>query len=292
MTSRKQPRNKIGDKDGEASNKTDDMASPAESSSTLPPDLERLRTALLSDTTQIVHSLLKTELTDALSPVTATLEQVKSYYEAHDQRLREVEDGLNEYSDRMVNVENSMDALRKENILLKEKLDDLENRSRRSNLRVVGIPESLEGSDPVKFMTEFFTEVLGKDFFPSPLVLSRAHRVGPIPTNSTPAKTPKSRVFLVLFHFFQDKQRILRFGKQQRGLLFRGHKVFFHEDFSVELGRKRAAFNEVKSRLYSKGVRFGLLYPARLRVLYEGKTCFFNTPEDANEFYRSHWDEG
>ncbi len=41
-----------------------------------------------------------------------------------------------------------MDALRRENVSLKEKLDDLENRSRRSNMRVVGIPEKLEGSDP------------------------------------------------------------------------------------------------------------------------------------------------
>lgn len=59
---------------------------------------------------------------------------MKSYYEAHDERLREVEDGLNDYSDRLVNVEASMDALRKENVFLKEKLDDLENRSRRSNM--------------------------------------------------------------------------------------------------------------------------------------------------------------
>ncbi|KAF7707930.1 hypothetical protein HF521_016987 [Silurus meridionalis] len=97
MTSRKQLRSKIGDKDDEASS----VATPAEDTPTLPPDLERLRTALLSDTAQIVHSLLKTELTDALSPVNATLEQVKSYYEAHDQRLREVEESLNVYSDRM-----------------------------------------------------------------------------------------------------------------------------------------------------------------------------------------------
>ncbi|KAK3569890.1 hypothetical protein QTP86_006837, partial [Hemibagrus guttatus] len=81
---------------------------------------------------------------DALSPVNTTLEQVKSYYEDHDQRLREKDAGLNDYSDRLVNVEASVDALRKENGYLKEKLDDLENRPQRSNMRVVGIPEKLE----------------------------------------------------------------------------------------------------------------------------------------------------
>ncbi|ROL49414.1 LINE-1 type transposase domain-containing protein 1 [Anabarilius grahami] len=164
-----------------------------------------------------------------------------------------------------------MDALRKENLFLKEKLDDLEYRSRRSNMRVVGIPEKLEGSDPIKFMTDFFEEVLGNDFFTSPLVLSRAHRVGPNPTNDARAKQTKPRVFLVLFHFFQVKHRILRFSRQQRKLLFCGHRVVFHEDFSADLGKKRAAFKDVNSRLYEKGVRFGLLYPARLRVTREGK---------------------
>ncbi|KAK9967032.1 hypothetical protein ABG768_001452, partial [Culter alburnus] len=81
------------------------MAPPPEGLMALPEDLEKLRSALLSDMTQVVHSLLKTELAGALSPVNATLEQVKSYYEAHDERLREVEDGLNDYSDRLANVE-------------------------------------------------------------------------------------------------------------------------------------------------------------------------------------------
>lgn len=276
------------DRDGIPLNKTEDTASLPEGLLALPDDLERLRSAILSDMTQVVHSLLKTELAGALSPVNATLEQVKSYYEAHDERLREVEDGLNDYSDRLVNVEASMDALRKDNLFLKEKVDDLENRSRRSNLRVVGIPEKLEGSDPIKFMTAFFEEVLGKEFFTNPPVLSRAHRVGPSPFNDAKAKP---RVFLVLFHFFQDKHRILRFSRQKRELFFRGHRVFFHEDFSVELGKKRAAFKHVKSLFYGKGVRFGLLYPARLRVTHEGKTHFFDTPKEACEFYDSHWGE-
>ncbi|CAM4706480.1 unnamed protein product [Leuciscus chuanchicus] len=199
MTSRKQLRNKTGDKDGEASNETDDMAPSPEGLAALPEDLER-------------------------SPV---------------------EDGLNGYSDRLVNVKASMDALVKENVSLKEKLDDLENRSRRSNMRVVGIPEN----------------------------------------RTQPNQRCKSQSDQT-----QIKHRILRFSKQKRELLFRGHWVFFHEDFSAELG-KSVQRSKIKSRLYEKGVRFGLLYPARLRVTHEGKTHLFSTPDEANEFYRSNWGE-
>ncbi len=72
-------------RDGKASSKTDDTAPFPKG---LLEDLEKLRTALLSDMTQVVHSLLKTELAGALSPVNMTFEQVKSYYKAHDEHLR------------------------------------------------------------------------------------------------------------------------------------------------------------------------------------------------------------
>lgn len=294
MANRMYLRSKTGEKDSEASSKKADVTvmaplHAAEPGPALPDDLERLRLVLITDMTQAVHSALKRELEDALSPVNATMEQIMSSYELHDERIREVEDGLNDYSDRLVSAEAAIAALQSENAFLKGKLDDLENRSRRSNLRVVGIPENLEGSDPVKFMTEFFDEVLGTDFFPRPLVLSRGHRVGRKPSGVSGAKQTRPRTFLVCFHSFQDKQRIINRRKQE--LYFRGHRVFFYEDFSAELGKKRAAFKEVKSLLYGKGVRFGLLYPAQLRVMHEGKKHYFDTPEAAKEFYHLRWGE-
>ncbi len=44
-------------------------------------------------------------------------------------------------------------------------------------------------------MTDFFEEVLGKDFFMSPLVFSSVHRVRPNPSNDAKAKQKKPRVF-------------------------------------------------------------------------------------------------
>lgn len=39
-------------------------------------------------------------------------------------------------------------------LTLKDKVDDLENRSRRNNLRLVGFPEGVEGRDAVSFVEE------------------------------------------------------------------------------------------------------------------------------------------
>ncbi|KAJ7984265.1 hypothetical protein DPEC_G00362870 [Dallia pectoralis] len=61
-------------------------------------------------------------------------------------------------SDRIVALEETVARLSSENQQLKDKTDDLESRSRRCNLRIVGIPEKMERGDPVGFMTGFFTE--------------------------------------------------------------------------------------------------------------------------------------
>ncbi|KAK0155340.1 putative nuclease HARBI1 [Merluccius polli] len=41
---------------------------------------------------------------------------------------------------------------------------------------------------------------------------------------------------------------------------------------SANLARRRATFNGIKQELYRKGIRFGLLYPARLRVTFDGES--------------------
>lgn len=61
---------------------------------------------------------------------------------------------------------------------LKDKTDDLENRSRRSNIRIINVPEQAEGRDAVGFLEKFIPEMLGKDNFTSPVILERAHCIG------------------------------------------------------------------------------------------------------------------
>ena len=249
---------------------------------------ETLRSALLSELTQSIHTVIKTELQTALSPLNSTLNQVKSLCEAHEERIGGIEATLDQSEPRLALVEAKLATIQAENAWLKEKVDDLENRSRRLNLRVVGIPERVEGANPVGFMTNFFEEVFGKDFFPTPLVLARAHRLGPLP-KSEASGNQRPQVFIVAFHNYQDKQRIIVTYRRQREMSFRGHRMFFHEDDSAELGRKQAAFKEVKALLYSKKVKFRMVYPARLRVSFENAELHFGTPGKAMDFYREHW---
>lgn len=109
-----------------------------------------------------------------------------------------------------------MYALVKDNYYLKEKLEDLENRSRRSNLCFINIPERKEGGSMVTFSGELVVMLFGKEHFPTPPVVERAHRLPAFVRLPRSDGTP--RPILVKFLNFQEKVKILRLAREKRSL--------------------------------------------------------------------------
>ncbi|KAK7890937.1 hypothetical protein WMY93_022900 [Mugilogobius chulae] len=86
-----------------------------------------------------------------------------------EQRVGKNEDNVHE-------LQVKIEKLEKQNVYLLEKVDDLENRSRASNLHFIGIPEAAEGRDVLGFMTQLIPQLLGRENFPFPPTIERAHR--------------------------------------------------------------------------------------------------------------------
>lgn len=61
--------------------------------------------------------------------------------------------------------------------LLTDKLDDLENRSRRNNIRIVGLPEQYKASELKDICEQTIPKALG---IKTTCTVERAHRLGQI----------------------------------------------------------------------------------------------------------------
>lgn len=68
--------------------------------------------------------------------------------------------------------------------------------------------------------------------------------------------------------------------------------VRIYLDYSANLSRKRAEFNDIRQALYSRGIKFQLLYPSCLHVTFGENTFKFTTPEEANAFYAQQRRDG
>lgn len=231
---------------------------------------------------------LTASVTTALVPIQASLQKITETVATHSATISGMETALTAHSDGIDTLEREVATLKSRlettsqtNERLQLAVEDLVSRSKRQNLRVVGIPEGTEGQDARLFMTAMFKKVIGDDQLDD-LELDRAHRsLGPKPQQG-------SRPFIVRFHRYTQKERVLLWAKKHRDVSYQGHSIRIFEDFSATLAKKRASFNNVKSLLYRDGIRFGLLYPARLRVTMNGQSQIFDSAEEAERFYRQH----
>uniref|UniRef100_H2ZYI1 L1 transposable element RRM domain-containing protein n=1 Tax=Latimeria chalumnae TaxID=7897 RepID=H2ZYI1_LATCH len=204
-----------------------------------------------------------------LSGLHSEVASLNSKLDGISHRLDVLERRIGDIEDRMDNVEN----------VLSEKCDDLENRARRSNLCIVGLPERIEGRDPISFLEKLLVEVLGEGTLPGRVKIERAHRA----LRPRPKEGEKPRIMIFKLLRFPDKVRILRRARELGQLTFKNQKIFFFPDISAELQARRCEFTEAQRLCHSLHLPFSPLHPARLRVSLREGLRFFVDPEEAVE---------
>ena len=97
-----------------------------------------------------------------------------------------------------------MASVKRELATLKARNEDLEARSRRCNLHIIGIKERREnGKRPNDFISQCLKETLSLDKLP---LLDRAHRT----PHERPDDNDPPRAFVLRCHSFQEKEALLR----------------------------------------------------------------------------------
>lgn len=221
-------------------------------------------------------------------PLQTSVNALKETVVTFQQRLTAAECLAGDNFDKIFATESAVKTLQTQNAALLDRIEDSENRSRRTNLRIINVPEDSEGTeDTVNFMSGMLMEVTGHTLADSAPTLERAHRVGKKPERTGLPPRP----FVICFHRYQEKERLLQWARQHTAT-YRNATLRIYPDFSASLSRKRAGFKDIKQSLYQKGIRFQLLYPAILRVTHNGQTFKFNTPEEAKAFYDHRVVEG
>lgn len=182
------------------------------------------------------------------------------------QRVTSLEITAGDNFEALSKVEKAVSELQAVNATPIDHNDDLENRPRRANLRVIHVPEGSEpNGDMVTFISTLLKDTMGNRVFATPPELDGAHRA----LMQKPNDGRPPRAIVVAFRRYRDRCVEM----QYKGRALRLYPV---------LGaKKRAAYKNVKSAPYQKGIPFRLLYPAGLRVSYGGETLMFETPSDA-----------
>ncbi|KAI4902460.1 hypothetical protein NFI96_001841 [Prochilodus magdalenae] len=165
---------------------------------------------------------------------------------------------------------------------IEKKLAELEDRSRQNNIRLVGLPEGTEGSDPIVFIQKAIN-----GWFPSlansEIEVERAQRV--YRGAKDPCNSP--RVFIFMLLQYQDRQRLLKASRSHGPISSSGSTLRFFVDYNAFTSRSRMSFTPIQKSLRAAGVESFLIYPAQLKVSAAGTVHLFSSPQEAEALLSS-----
>lgn len=172
------------------------------------------------------------KLQQAVNNMNAQLNQLTNMVTTNEYRLGET------FQD-IIELKSKYEALQQSHLRLSNKVDDLENRSRRCNLRVIGIPETVKGSVLFKFLQTTLPVLLNIEDECSGMVEERAHRLGP--ARSEPNSRPRVVIFKTLS--FVHKEAIWAASRHHKDLEWNGTRLFMFQDYSSDVTRARKEFS-------------------------------------------------
>lgn len=239
----------------------------------------------LADSLADLKTCLLGEMKKSFDQVNDKLDGLQETVNTHSEHLDALEEDTESLGHPLSKVEDCCKVLQDYNAKLKTKLKaklaDLEGRSRRANVQLIGIQENIEGPQPSKFFAQLLQDVFGQDIFPSPPELDRAHRS----FAAKPGPGNRPRPVIVCFHRYQNKDLVIWEARKRRTLMYQNTTFRIYEDCSPEVVIERKKYAAVMSELYKMGLKPSLLYPARLRITNtDGTRIAFGSVVEAEKF--------
>ncbi|KAJ1176519.1 hypothetical protein NDU88_001797 [Pleurodeles waltl] len=164
-------------------------------------------------------------------------------------------------------------------LYLRSKLTDLEDRCRRNNIRFLGFPEGIEGTDILSYLRDTLPKLADITFDP-PLEFQRAHRLGLKRQNGQ----DRPRPIIACFLRHGQVRQLLQLSRRQGPLQLGPLEIRLSADFSKETADRRRAFLSFRPRLRHLDVKFGLFVLARMWITKNGESRTFYDPEDLKSF--------
>ncbi|CAJ1069762.1 hypothetical protein KUCAC02_007674 [Xyrichtys novacula] len=245
----------------------------------MPPKLKKDFTSEMASTIRdIIREELKAALDTSLVPVNKCLEELKIQLSTCSEKIEElVRDGV-ETDVRLSELERCQLKTAKENKQLRSKIEQLENQSRKFNIRNFGLPSGIEAGNRTAFTTKLLQDLFGEEIVGTGPLLSIAHRTGQARKDSS--------CMIARLYRFDIKRKIIKKAIESCSFTYNGRKIRIQSDISAETLTLRATFKELKSELYKRNIRCGFIHPtATLILTFREETHKFNTAKEAQDFF-------
>ncbi|KAJ1092833.1 hypothetical protein NDU88_005943 [Pleurodeles waltl] len=231
-----------------------------------PPDKLDLILQEIKDSRQAIEN--------RLGSITAELSILRDDQNRLSGRIQKTESNIAEILPTHTENRTAIELLQQQVQALQKRAEDAEGRSRRNNIHIQGIPEGKEGKNPTQYVEEWLKSI-AEDRLSVHFVVERAHR---IPSRKPPPGAPAHPLIARILNF-RDRDTILQIARELDPIIVDSARISCYPDYTMIVQKRRTSFQGVKQRLRAEGITYAILFPARMRISYNQKTLFFETPD-------------
>lgn len=210
--------------------------------------------------------------------------------------IQELKISTKDALDKTAKLDNRISKTEQELVKIKEKiqkqgnqinqlinsLDEQENISRRSNIRIRGLKEEVNAKDLITTLQKIFQEIT-QDLDVKDLIIDRAHRVA----GSRRVDPSKPRDIICKMHYAHIKDRIMLATRQNQNIQHEGDSLLFFQDLSKYTLDRRRALKPLVEQLRKNNLQYRWRFPFQLQAQREEVTAIFNDLEDLPQFDNS-----
>ncbi|KAJ1216024.1 hypothetical protein NDU88_003630 [Pleurodeles waltl] len=178
--------------------------------------------------------------------------------------------------------EEDLDCHRRELLTLQDKnqdlqyqIEDLENRSCLSNIRIKVVPAQVVAGSLEDFVVRLLRYV-APALKEQDIVLDRTHRAGR-PTRSL----GQAQDILTCLHYYKQREVIMAAVRDTTSIEFEGHRVGMYQDLSMITLQRRRLLQPVTDLLREEGIRYKWGHPFRLLFTWQNELRRIRTLEEA-----------
>lgn len=158
---------------------------------------------------------------------------------------------------------------------LKNKVADLEDRSRRNNLKIRGIPETIPATQLLPYTQALFSTLL-PSLSAHDLIVDRIHRI-PKPA-FLPENTPRD--VLLRVHYYHIKEQILTTSRRSDDRHPQYAELQILPDLSRHTLQQRRNLATITKALRNHNILHKWKYPAKLSITHNGVSVMISTLEE------------
>lgn len=168
----------------------------------------------------------------------------------------------NQHSQHISTVQDQLD-------LAMARIDELENRSRRYNIRIRGLPETIHN---VPEAVQDLIKQLIPNISSQHLELDRAHRaLGPPRKDGTP------RDIIAKPHHYTVKEEVMRKARSSPSVQCMGHPVQIFADLSPSTIQRRRSLKPLLLALTQRDIKYKWAFPFAVKFSVQGKHYAFSS---------------